>query len=267
MTNVAQMEHKLLAYDPDCGNLKDTNLFKKIATGEEVMGWVMNVSRRMISNYARLLLSLNNSFWSTFEPAIQKRALVLPFTEVVTDTNVHLVDEITREECPGILNRLLNEGLEYLIKSKGRIIMTRELMTVSRDFHMEKSTVFQWFRAHYVVPAPPDAALMKVGKGSLTYMDKIKQSNRETRFTTDTDELVDCEWIVTKYTELYVEYRRWCEDVEFCVPKQGQHFRSDLSALAVTESVFRDGNRIVRGCILGRGKQAQGRPTVKLARK
>lgn len=267
MTNVAQMEHKLLAYDPDCGNLKDTNLFKKIATGEEVMGWVMNVSRRMVSNYARLLLSLNNSFWSSFEPAIQKRALVLPFREVVTDINVHLVDEITREECSGILNRLLDEGLAYLIKTRGRILMTQELMTVSRDFHMEKSTAFQWFKAHYVVPTPPDASLLKIGKGSLSYMDKIKQSNRDTKFVTETEEEVDCEWVVTKYSDLLIEYRRWCEDVEFCVPKQAQYFRSDLAALGVTESVFRDGNRIVRGCILGRGRLAPGRPTLKLSRK
>lgn len=261
MTNVAQMEHKLLAYDPDCGNLKDTNLFKKIATGEEVMGWVMNVSRRMVSNYARLLLSLNNSFWSTFEPAIQKRALVLPFEQVVSDKdiNVHLVDEMG--ELPGILNRLLDEGLTYLIESRGRIILSAELVSISRDFHMEKSTVFQWFRSMYIIPKPGMTL-----SGKMSYLDRIKQANSDVVFKGETGENIAVDWVVTKYTELYKEYRSWCEDVEFCTPKTGQHFRSDLGALGVTESVFRYVTT-VRGVVLGKARITHpGKATLKLAK-
>jgi hypothetical protein len=228
-----QMENKLLAYDFDAQPFRHLEMLLKVAAQEPLQGWQMHVTRRPVVNYGRLLIAMNPYNYSVFNAAVARRFITLNMNvKVEKDNNVM---PAIFEELPGIFNHVLNIGIKHLIENNGTIKQTEELKKNTLQFHTGQRDAVRWFDSFYALPNRTEDKSNK-----LELLDKLKKVNKEPL-------------VLKTVSELYREFRLWCEDVEGYpqskIPLR-KHFAQDLELVNVRDEVFKIGGKPVRGLYL-----------------
>lgn len=236
-TQAMQMENKLLAYDFDSQPFKHLELLLKVAAQEPLPGWQMNVARRPVVNYGRLIIAMNPYNYSVFNQAVARRFITISMDiPVVKDNNV--MPAIYENELPGIFNHILNIGVKHLLANNGNIKVTDEMKRATFKFHTQSRDSVRWFETRFVILKKN----FTDKSNKISVEDKLKKLNPGVKI------------IFTTITEMYQQFRAWMEDVEgISINKipQRKHFATDMKLLLVEDEVFFSNGISKRGVYLG----------------
>lgn len=235
-TQAMQMENKLLAYDFDSQPFKHLELLLKVAAQEPLPGWQMNVARRPVVNYGRLIIAMNPYNYSVFNQAVARRFITINMDiPVVKDNSV--MPAIYENELPGIFNHILNIGVKHLLANNGNIKVTEEMKLATFKFHTQARDSVRWFESRYVVLKQSEDK-----SNRMSIEDKLRKANPETKI------------LFTTLSDMYQRFRAWMEDIEGVnsnkIP-QRKHFVTDMKLLHIEEGVFKINGVITRGVYLG----------------
>lgn len=219
-----QMENKLLAYDFDSQPFKHLELLLKVAAGEPIPGWKMNIARRPVVNYGRVIVGMNPYNYSVFNPAVARRFITINMdVKIVKDNSV--MPAIYENEMPGIFNHVLNIGVKHLIENGGQIKQTESIKKATVDFHMSNRDSIRWFDSKYLVLKQSN-----------------DKSNKYSAFQKLQRENPKIEIIFTSIGEMYNQFRIWMEDSEGYTPGKIQlrkHFAADLKLIGIEDQVVK----------------------------
>jgi len=231
-----QMENKLLAYDFDSQPFKHLEMLLKVAAQEPIMGWQMNVARRPVINYGRVMIAMNPYNYSVFNPAVARRFITIAMN-VAVDKDNSVMPAIYENELPGIFNHVLNIGIKHLLDNNGVIVQSNTMRRATLDFHMSEREAVRWFALKYKTLNPSDSKNNK-----LTLEHKLKSANP------------DVNVVLTSMSEMYQAFRIWLEDVEgwseHRLPLR-KHFAADLKMVGIEEHVILVEGRSIRGVYVG----------------
>ena len=221
-TQAMQMENKLLAYDFDAQPFKHLEMLLKVAAGEPIPGWQMNIARRPVVNYARLIIAMNPYNYSVFNPAVARRFITINMdVPVVKDNSV--IPAIYENELAGIFNHVMNIGVKHLIANGGQIHITEEMRQITLAFHTKARDAVRWFEQEYIKLAPS--------------YDKSNKRSAEEKVRNANPKIKKIE--LTSISDLYTKFRNWLEDVEgypmHKIPIR-KHFAADLKLIGVEDS-------------------------------
>lgn len=235
-TQAMQMENKLLAYDFDAQPFKHLELLLKVAAGEPLPGWQMNVTRRPVSNYARLIVAMNPQNYSVFNAAVARRFITINMDVCIVKDN-RVMPEIYENELAGIFNHVINVGVKHLIEHNGTIHVTQSMKKATLAFHTDARDSIRWFNLHFIKPE-----IKGTGKSNqLTLIQKLRKANPK--------ETIDLMCI----SDLYAAFRLWLEDTEgYNVHKLPirKHFAADLELIGVKDEVLKIEGQTYRGLYL-----------------
>lgn len=113
----AGLANKLLNYDSDISRNIDSDLFKKLVSGEPVEARLPYGQPHLIRRYAKLAFNCNELPRDVeYNKAYFRRFLILPFEVSIPeeDQNPNLASEIIESELSGIFNWVM-QGLERLL--------------------------------------------------------------------------------------------------------------------------------------------------------
>jgi hypothetical protein len=231
------MENKLLAYDFDSQPFKHLEMLLKVAAQEPIMGWQMNIARRPVTNYGRVIIAMNPYNYSVFNPAVARRFVTINMNvPVVKDNSV--MPAIYENELAGIFNHVVNIGIKHLLENNGTIKQTEEMRKTTFDFHMKEREAVRWFNDKYVVLHRPDSR-----NNRLTLEQKYRYTN------------TDVQVVLTSVSAMYQEFRTWLEDVEGWpinrIPLR-KHFAADLKLMGLEEIVYKENGTSKRGVYVGK---------------
>jgi putative DNA primase/helicase len=118
--NRYELQYSYVNYPEEATEIQSADDFKTLAVGGEIT--IRDYHRRgaSISRYAKLAINSNHTLSAaSLGNEITRRLLVIPFEVEIKkeEVDITLVQKITDEELPGILNWML-EGLDRLLKNK-----------------------------------------------------------------------------------------------------------------------------------------------------
>lgn len=231
-----QMENKLLAYDFDSQPFKHLELLLKVAAQEPIPGWQMNVARRPVVNYGRLIIAMNPYNYSVFNQAVARRFITINMDIPVVKDN-EVMPAIYENELPGIFNHILNIGVKHLLVNNGNINMTTEMKAATFKFHTQARDSVRWFETRYTTLKNPED---KSNKTSVE--DKLRKANPGVKI------------LFTSISEMYQRFRAWMEDEEGVnsnkIP-QRKHFATDMKLLFIEDGIYKINGVVKRGLYLG----------------
>lgn len=118
--NRAKLTNKLLNYSSEISSRLDTDIFKKLASGEPIEARLPYEQPFLLRTYARLAFNCNELPREIeHSEAFFRRFLIIPFDVTIAEAkrNPELANEIIATELPGVFNWML-EGLNRLLKQK-----------------------------------------------------------------------------------------------------------------------------------------------------
>ena len=234
-TQAMQMENKLLAYDFDAQPFRHLELLLKAAAGEPLPGWQMNVARRTVNNYARIIVAMNPQNYSVFNAAVARRFITIGMNVPVVKDN-RVMPEIYENELAGIFNHVINIGVKHLIDNNGIIQVSDTMKRATLSFHTDARDSIRWFNQHWDKPVQG-----KDKSNKTTLIQKLHRANPKAVIES------------TSISELYAAFRLWLEDTEgYSVHKIPirKHFAADLELIGVKDEVLKIEGQTFRGIYL-----------------
>ncbi len=142
--NRALMNNKLLNYSSELGGKKaiDSDLFKKLVSGEPVQCRLKYGQSFFSVRYARLMFNCNELPRDVeFTPAFFRRFLIMPFNETIPENEQdnELADKIIKSELSGVFNWIL-DGLNRLLKQK-KFTDSDTVRKMNKDFREQSDSV------------------------------------------------------------------------------------------------------------------------------
>ena len=121
------IENKLLNISSESGReIKEEN-FKLLASGEPIQVEAKYEQPRIMTNYAKIIVSLNSDLWGgDGTHSYYRRFMFIPMNNKVKeeDKDKMLADKIIKSELSGVLNWIL-DGLDRYINSEGRFTLSK----------------------------------------------------------------------------------------------------------------------------------------------
>ena len=135
----AMIENKLLNIASETGRKLNDNNFKILASGEEIMVKRLFKDVSLMSDYAKIIVSINKSFYGGDKThAYYRRFMIIPFDNVIAeeDKDKRLADKIIATELSGVLNWVL-DGLDRYMSREGQFTKSKIVDDALRTFQME----------------------------------------------------------------------------------------------------------------------------------
>lgn len=116
----AELANKLLNYTTEESSKIDTNIFKKLVSGEAVDARHIYGKPFIISEYSKLMFNCNELPRDTEQTnAFFRRLIIIPFTQTIAekDQDPDLAAKIIKNELSGVFNWMLR-GLQQLLRQR-----------------------------------------------------------------------------------------------------------------------------------------------------
>jgi putative DNA primase/helicase len=117
----AKIADKLVNYSSEINGKLESDMFKKLCSGEAVQAKLLYKDTFEIEDYAKLIFNTNELPKDVeFTKAFFRRFIIIPFEVTIPEKeqNADLHKEIIKDELPGVFNWVL-DGLKRLLKQKG----------------------------------------------------------------------------------------------------------------------------------------------------
>ncbi len=142
--NRALIVNKLLNYSSELGGKKaiDSDLFKKLVSGETVQCRLKYGNSFESNRYAKLMFNCNELPRDVeFTPAFFRRFLIIPFNETIPEgeQDSELAKKIIKGELSGVFDWILN-GLNRLLQQK-RFTESETVRKMNKDFREQSDSV------------------------------------------------------------------------------------------------------------------------------
>lgn len=142
--NRALLNNKLLNYSSELDGKKaiDSDLFKKLVSGEPVQCCLKYGNPFFAVRYAKLMFNCNELPRDVeFTPAFFRRFLIVPFNETIPENeqDIELASKIIKNELSGVFNWIL-DGLNRLLKQK-KFTESDTVRKMNKDFREQSDSV------------------------------------------------------------------------------------------------------------------------------
>ena len=148
------IENKLLNISSESGREIQEENFKLLASGEPIQVEAKYEQPRIMTNYAKIIVSLNSDLWGgDGTHSYYRRFMFIPMNNKVKeeDKDKMLADKIIKSELSGVLNWIL-DGLDRYINSEGRFTLSKLSKNALDEYKINDNRPLQFlYESGYVV--------------------------------------------------------------------------------------------------------------------
>lgn len=155
--------NKSISLSRDDTGMSESTLWRKIASREPISVKSLYANEFETTNYARLVLAVNEKPIIEASHAAQRRVIAIEMNERITEEekDYKLIHRLV-EERSGILNFLV-AGFKRLMKTGGRWTVSESAAAMRKAIITESDIIGQWLDAENIAPC----SATPIGKGSV----------------------------------------------------------------------------------------------------
>lgn len=169
--------NKSIALSRDDTGMSESTLWRKIASREPISVKTLYSNEFETTNYARLVLAVNEKPIIEASHAAQRRVIAIEMNERISEKekDYKLIHKLVKERA-GILNLLIS-GFRRVVSSGGRFTVSETAEAMRADIIANSDIVTQWLETEGIVPCLGEVR----GPGSLLSKFEEKYKGKEVR--------------------------------------------------------------------------------------